>query len=70
MKDLIKEELKKRIDELSKQVILMIQEEENESLVILGSLTCLLRSFAETIRMKPEEFKNLMQSMVNDFREL
>jgi len=69
MNDDLADEMKLQIAELSRKIIFLIEDENPTTLVIIASLSSLLQSFCQTIDLPETMFRDLMQSVLNDYRK-
>lgn len=68
MKYIEEQTFKTKINDLSKKIINLIEEENPENPVVLATLSSLMQTFCETIKLPEENFRDFMQAILNDYR--
>lgn len=68
MKSLEEEAFITSVTALSKKVINLIEKENPTGSVILATLSSLMQSFCETMKLPEENFRDFMQAILNDYR--
>lgn len=68
MKSLKEEDFRTSIADLSKKIINLIEKENPSGSVVLATLSSLMQSFCETMKLPEENFRDFMQAILNDYR--